>query len=48
MHNAYIIGEPRRVKLRGIAIQWLLERDAVPLAATYEAVKSNLRRSLAP
>jgi AcrR family transcriptional regulator len=34
--------------LRGIAIQWLLERDAVPLEATYEAVKSNLRRSLAP
>jgi AcrR family transcriptional regulator len=34
--------------LRGIAIQWLLERDAIPLEATYEAVKSNLRRSLAP
>jgi AcrR family transcriptional regulator len=34
--------------LRGIAIQWLLEKDAVPLEATYEAVKSNLRRSLAP
>jgi AcrR family transcriptional regulator len=34
--------------LRGIAIQWLLERDAFPLEATYEAVKSNLRRSLAP
>jgi AcrR family transcriptional regulator len=33
--------------LRGIAIQWLLERDAFPLEATYEAVKSNLRRSLA-
>lgn len=34
--------------LRGIAIQWLLERDAFSLAATYETVKSNLRRSLAP
>jgi AcrR family transcriptional regulator len=34
--------------LRGIAIQWLLERDAFPLEATYEAVKTNLRRSLAP
>jgi AcrR family transcriptional regulator len=34
--------------LRGIAIQWLLEKDAFPLDATYEAVKSNLRRSLAP
>lgn len=34
--------------LRGIAIQWLLEKDAFPLEATYEAVKSNLRRSLAP
>jgi AcrR family transcriptional regulator len=34
--------------LRGIAIQWLLEKDAVPIEATYEAVKSNLRRSLAP
>jgi AcrR family transcriptional regulator len=34
--------------MRGIAIQWLLERDAFPLKATYEAVKANLRRSLAP
>jgi AcrR family transcriptional regulator len=34
--------------LRGIAIQWLLERDAFSLEATYETVKSNLRRSLAP
>ncbi len=34
--------------MRGIAIQWLLERDAFPLEPTYEAVKANLRRSLAP
>lgn len=34
--------------LRGIAIQWLIERDAFPLDATYAATKANLRRSLGP
>ena len=34
--------------MRGVAIQWLLEPDAFPLASTYEAIKANLRRSLAP
>ncbi|HKP63133.1 MAG TPA: TetR/AcrR family transcriptional regulator [Polyangiales bacterium] len=34
--------------LRGVAIQWLLEPDAFPLESTYESIKQNLRRSLAP
>lgn len=34
--------------MRGIAVQWLLEPHAFSLESTYETVKANLRRSLAP
>jgi AcrR family transcriptional regulator len=34
--------------LRGIAFQWLLDREAFSLDATYSELKQNLRRSLTP
>ena len=34
--------------LRGIAFQWLLDAQAFPLAAAYDELKRNLRRTLAP
>jgi AcrR family transcriptional regulator len=34
--------------LRGIAFQWLLDAEGFPLAAAYEELKRNVRRSLAP
>lgn len=33
---------------RGIAFQWLLDPEGFPLAAAYEELKRNLRRTLAP
>jgi len=34
--------------LRGIAFQWLLDAQGFPLAAAYEELKRDLRRTLAP
>jgi AcrR family transcriptional regulator len=34
--------------LRGIAFQWLLDREGFPLNAAYEEMKRNLRRELTP
>ena len=34
--------------MRGIAFQWLLDREAFSLDAAYSELKQNLRRSLAP
>jgi AcrR family transcriptional regulator len=34
--------------LRGIAFQWLLDREGFPLEAAYDEFKKNLRRELSP